>query len=294
MTPISAALVRELRERTGAGMMECKKFLVAANGNIEEAINEMRKAGQAKADKKSSRVAAEGVIIIRRSADNRSAVMVEINTETDFTARNESFIQFVENVADLALNNGVEDVDTLLALPLDSTNTIDAALKQLISQIGENIKIRRIQRMNSQAVIGTYLHGSRIGVMVGLKSGEEELAKDIAMHIAASRPIVVSRDEVPAESIENEREIFTAQARESGKPQDIIDKMIEGRINKFVDEVSLLGQPFVKDPNIKVSQLLKDKKAEVEGFLRFEVGEGIEKKEDNFVEEVMAQVREKE
>ena len=294
MTPISAALVRELRERTGAGMMECKKFLVAANGNIEEAINEMRKAGQAKADKKSSRVAAEGVIIIRRSADNRSAVMVEINTETDFTARNESFIQFVENVADLALNNGVEDVDTLLALPLDSTNTIDAALKQLISQIGENIKIRRIQRMNSQAVIGTYLHGSRIGVMVGLKSGEEELAKDIAMHIAASRPIVVSRDEVPAESMENEREIFTAQARESGKPQDIIDKMIEGRINKFVDEVSLLGQPFVKDPNIKVSQLLKDKKAEVEGFLRFEVGEGIEKKEDNFVEEVMAQVREKE
>ncbi|MCE3044829.1 MULTISPECIES: translation elongation factor Ts [Legionella] len=289
---ISAALVMKLRERTGAGMMECKKFLVATNGDIELAISEMRKAGQAKADKKADRIAAEGVIVIARSADGRSAVMLEINSETDFVARDENFTRFAEKVAATALESSVADVAALAGETLkDTGSTVEQARQELVAKIGENIKIRRMERMSCDGVIGSYLHGSRIGVLVALKNGDEALAKDIAMHIAASRPMVVNRDQVSAEAIENEREIFTAQARESGKPQEIIDKMIEGRINKFIDEVSLNGQPFVKDPNVKVGQLLKEKGAEVIAFLRFEVGEGIEKKEDNFVEEVMAQVR---
>ncbi|MCC5015281.1 MULTISPECIES: translation elongation factor Ts [unclassified Legionella] len=289
---ISAALVMQLRERTGAGMMECKKFLIATNGDIELAISEMRKAGQAKADKKADRVAAEGVIVVARAADGRSAVMLEINSETDFVARDENFTGFAGKVAETALRSAANDVTVLANETLISANnTIEQARQELVAKIGENIKLRRMERMQCDGVIGFYLHGTRIGVMVALKNGDEALAKDIAMHIAASRPLVVNRDQVPAEAIENERDIFTAQARESGKPQDIIDKMIEGRINKFIDEVSLLGQPFVKDPNKKVGQLLKEKNAEVISFIRFEVGEGIEKKEDNFVEEVMAQVR---
>ncbi|QDP72615.1 elongation factor Ts [Legionella israelensis] len=290
---ISAALVMQLRERTGAGMMECKKFLVAADGDIEKAISEMRKAGQAKADKKANRIAAEGVIVVARSADGKSAVMLEINSETDFVARDESFTNFTDKVAETALHADTTDVNELLKETLPGNMAIEDARQELVAKIGENIQIRRIARLSSEGVIGYYLHGNRIGVMVALKNGDESLAKDIAMHVAASRPMVVSRDQVSAESIENEREIFTAQARESGKPQEIIDKMIEGRINKFMDEVSLLGQPFVKDPNIKVGQLLKEKNAEVLSFVRFEVGEGIDKKEDNFVEEVMAQVRDK-
>ncbi|VEG90422.1 translation elongation factor Ts (EF-Ts) [Legionella spiritensis] len=289
---ISAKLVMQLRERTGAGMMECKKFLVATNGDIELAISEMRKAGQAKADKKADRVAAEGVIVVARSGDLHTAVMLEINSETDFVARDENFTRFSDVVAQTALNSSVTDVEELSTQTIASGNTLEQARQELVAKIGENIKIRRMVRMQCDGVIGSYLHGNRIGVMVALKNGDESLAKDIAMHIAASRPMVVNRDQVPADAIENERDIFTAQARESGKPQEIIDKMIEGRINKFIDEVSLLGQPFVKDPNIKVGQLLKEKNAEVISFIRFEVGEGIEKKEDNFVEEVMAQVRE--
>jgi elongation factor Ts len=288
---ISAKLVMELRERTGAGMMECKKFLLGTQGDIEAAIIEMRKAGQAKADKKADRVAAEGIVIIMRSSDGRSAVMIEINSETDFVARDEHFTHFAHQVAETALQSAATTVTELSALVLPSGATIEQARQELVAKIGENIKIRRIERMNTEGIIGHYMHGSRIGVMVALKNGDELLAKDIAMHIAASKPLVVSRDQVSAEAIENEREIFTAQAKESGKPQDIIDKMIEGRINKFIDEVSLLGQPYVKNPDIKVAQLLKEKNAEVISFVRYEVGEGIEKKEDNFVEEVMAQVR---
>lgn len=288
---ISAKLVMELRERTGAGMMECKKFLVATNGDIEAAITEMRKAGQAKADKKADRVAAEGVVVVARSTDGRSAVMIEINSETDFVARDENFTSFANKVAEAALNSSVSTIDELSALTLDSGSTVEQARQELVAKIGENIKLRRLERMSCDGIIGHYMHGSRIGVMVALKNGNEVLAKDIAMHIAASKPIVVSRDQVSAETIENEREIFTAQAKESGKPQEIIDKMIEGRINKFVDEVSLLGQPYVKNPDMKVAQLLKENNAEVASFIRYEVGEGIEKKEDNFVEEVMAQVR---
>ena len=291
---ISAPMVMKLRERTGAGMMECKKFLIATNGDIEQAITEMRKAGQAKADKKADRVAAEGVIVIARTADGRQAVMIEINSETDFVARDENFTEFANKVAETALNSGVTDVAILANKSLaSSNNTVEEARQQLVAKIGENIKLRRLQRVEcNDGVVGFYLHGARIGVLAALKNGDESLAKDIAMHIAASRPLVVNREQVSADAIENEREIFTAQARESGKPQEIIAKMIEGRISKFIDDVSLVGQPYVKDPNIKVGQLMKQKNAEVIGFTRFEVGEGIEKKEDNFVEEVMAQVRE--
>lgn len=289
---ISSELVRQLRERTGAGMMECKKYLIATNGDIEAAITEMRIAGQAKADKKADRVAAEGIVITARTADGRTAIMLEINSETDFVARDENFTNFANAVADAALNSSVTTIDELSSLILSSGLSIEQARQELVAKIGENIKLRRLERMHcGDGVVGYYLHGSRIGVMVALRNGDDVLAKDIAMHIAASKPIVVSRDQVSAEVIENEREIFTAQAKESGKPQEIIDKMIEGRINKFIDEVSLLGQPYVKNPDIKVAQLLKEKNADVVAFIRYEVGEGIEKKEDNFVEEVMAQVR---
>lgn len=289
---ISASLVMKLRERTGAGMMECKKYLVATNGDIEQAITEMRKAGQAKADKKADRVAAEGVVVIARAEDGQQAVMLEINSETDFVARDDHFKHFATQVSMTALNANAMDVSALAnELLLGSEISVEQARQELIAKIGENIKLRRLEKIQGDGVIGTYLHGNKIGVLVALKGDDEALAKDIAMHIAASRPIVVSRDQVPAGAIEHEREIFTAQARESGKPQEIIDKMIEGRISKFVDEVSLLGQSFVKDPNKKISQLLNEKNSEVLSFVRYEVGEGIEKKEDNFVEEVMAQVR---
>jgi elongation factor Ts len=290
---IDAALVKKLRERTGAGMMECKKYLVAANGDIEEAIKEMRKAGGAKADKKADRVASEGVIVVAKSDDGKSAVMIEVNSETDFVARDNNFKDLVNNVAKTALASKAANVTELSEQTIAGGDlTVEQARQELVAKIGENIKLRRLVQMQCDGVIGNYLHGSKIGVLASINIEDESLAKDIAMHIAASHPIVVSRDEVPAEAIENEREIFTAQARESGKPQEIIDKMIEGRISKFVDEVRLSGQSFVKDPNKKVGQLLKEKNAEVIDFVRFEVGEGIEKKEDNFVAEVMAQVRE--
>lgn len=291
---ISAALVMKLRGRTGAGMMECKKFLIATNGDIELAITEMRKAGQAKADKKADRIAAEGVIVVARAADGRRAVMLEINSETDFVARDKNFTDFANAAVETALSTGVNDVDALSNKPIiGGSSTVEEARQQLVAKIGENVKLRRLHIVAcDDGVVGHYLHGTGIGVVVALKNGDESLAKDIAMHIAASRPLVVTREQVSAESIENERDIFTAQARESGKPQDIIAKMIEGRISKYIDEVSLVGQPFVKDPNIKVGQLLKTKNADVVSFTCFEVGEGIEKKEDNFVEEVMAQVRE--
>lgn len=291
MATIEASAVMELRRRTGAGMMECKKFLIAAEGDMEVAITEMRKAGQAKADKKADRIAAEGVIVIALSNDKKHATMLEVNSETDFSARDDNFTTFAEAAVQAALNSDVQDVAALNAVTLSDGHTVEEARQALVAKIGENIQVRRLVHAKSD-VVGCYLHGTRIGVMVALKNGDETLAKNIAMHIAASKPLVISRDEVSAELINNEREIFAAQARESGKPQDIIDKMIDGRITKFVDEVSLLGQVYVKDQNKKVGQLLKENQAEVISFVRYEVGEGIEKKEDNFVEEVMAQVRE--
>jgi len=289
---ITASMVSELRQRTGAGMMECKKFLQMTNGDIEQAILEMRKAGQAKADKKADRVAAEGVIVIARDAAAKHAVMVEINSETDFVARDANFLNFANAAAQAALASTANDVDALMQTQVAGSNdTVEESRQQLVAKIGENIKVRRLDHMNTTGHVASYLHGARIGVVVAMQGGDEALAKDIAMQIAANRPQVISPDEVSQDAIAVEREVFMAQASESGKPQEIIEKMIAGRISKFVEEVSLISQPFIKDPSIKVSDLLKKHNATVEKFLCFQVGEGIEKREDNFVAEVMAQVK---
>lgn len=288
---ISAQLVMQLRERTGAGMMECKKYLITAEGDIDKAADLMRKDGQAKADKKAGRIAAEGIVVIGKSDDNKNAVILEINSETDFVARDDNFVSFANACANTALNNNVDSVEKLAECKTDDGNTIEETRQQLVAKIGENIKVRRLKALSSEAFIGSYLHSNKIGVLVSLNVEDEMLAKDIAMHIAASKPLVVSSSEVPQDVIEKEKEIFLAQAESSGKPAEVIAKMVEGRINKFIDEVSLSGQPFVKDTSKKISQLLKEKNAEVLTFVRYEVGEGIEKKEDNFVAEVMAQVK---
>jgi len=291
---ISAAMVKELRERTGSGMMECKKALVETNGDIEAAIDLMRKSGQAKAAKKASRTAAEGVIAIQFSADAKRAVMVEVNCETDFVAKDGNFTSFVDAVAERALNSGVTGVDELMEQPLHEgeDTTVNTAREALIAKLGENMNVRRFQRFEtSNGILASYIHGVKIGVMVEIEGGDEELGKDIAMHIAASKPVCVSEEQVPAEMIEKEREIFSAQAAESGKPANIIEKMVEGRMRKFLAEVTLVGQPFVKDPDATVGKLLESKGAKAVGFTRFEVGEGIEKKQENFAEEVMAQAR---
>jgi len=288
---ITAALVKELRERTGAGMMECKKFLTETDGDIEAAIETMRKAGMAKADKKAGRVAAEGLAKIKASDDNKNAIIVEVNSETDFVTKGDDFIEFVNDIADCVLANKPADLDALLALPLASGTSVEDRRKELIAKIGENMSVRRFEIIENADVIGTYQHGERIGVMVELEGGDVALGKDIAMHIAASRPICVSENEVPKDALDKEREIFSAQAAESGKPADIIEKMVEGRMKKFLKEVTLLGQPFVKDPDQTVEKLLKANNATVKRFIRFEVGEGIEKKEENFADEVMAQIK---
>ncbi len=288
---ISAALVKELRERTGAGMMECKKALVEVGGDIEAAVEAMRKSGQAKADKKAGRTAAEGVVYNLVAADGKTAIVIEVNCETDFVARDENFISFVETVAAVALAKQITDVAILATVMIEPGKTVEEARAALISKVGENVKVRRIRLMKAVNVIGSYSHSGRIGVLVNLKGGDTELGKDLAMHIAANSPIVISQTEVPADKLEKEREIFMAQAENSGKPKDIIEKMVEGRIKKYLDEVSLIGQPFVKDPNIKVANLLKGKNSEVVEFVRFEVGEGIEKEQVNFAEEVMAQIK---
>ncbi|TNF69920.1 MAG: elongation factor Ts [Gammaproteobacteria bacterium] len=289
---ITAQMVKELRERTGAGMMECKKALTETNGDMEKAVEMMRKAGQAKADKKASRTTAEGVIVIATSANGKEAALVEINCETDFVARDENFTQFANNVAQAVLVSKETEVAKLADLKLVTGEDIETARKNLISKIGENISVRRVKFVETATgVLGTYSHSGRIGVVVTVENGDQELAKDLAMHVAASNPTVVDPSEVPAELVEKEKEIFSAQAKESGKPEAIIEKMVEGRVRKFLDEVSLTGQPFVKDPNQKVSALLKAKGATVTGFIRYAVGEGIEKEETNFAEEVMSQVR---
>lgn len=289
---ISAALVKELRERTGSGMMECKKALVEANGDIELAVENMRKSGLAKADKKAGRTAAEGAIVVKISGNGKRAVMVEVNSETDFVAKNEDFISFSNTVAELALNEKVSDVEVLAKMKMPSGATVNEARTALVAKIGENINLRRIVSAAAEnGVVGSYLHGGRIGVLVELEGGDVNLARDIAMHVAANKPVCVSEEQVSAELIEKEKEIFTAQAAESGKPMEIIQKMVVGRVNKFLKEVTLLGQPFVKNPDQTVAQLLNEKGATVLGFVRIEVGEGIEKQSGNFAEEVMAQVR---
>jgi len=293
MAQITAALVKELRERTGSGMMECKKALQETGGDIEAAIETMRKSGLAKADKKAGRIAAEGLIVIRQTEDGKAIAMVEVNCETDFVSKGEAFQRFAWAVVDRVLDSDPGDRDIfLLGLILEDSKSIDQVRKELIAKLGENINVRRFARFATQTgVLNSYLHGNRIGVIVELEGGDEALAKDIAMHIAASRPICVSADQVPAEWLAKEREIYRAQAAESGKPAAIIEKMVEGRLRKYLAEVTLLGQPFVKDPEQSVAELLKAHHASVVRFERFELGEGIEKKTENFAEEVMAQVR---
>jgi elongation factor Ts len=288
---ITAALVKELRERTSAGMMECKKALVETDGDIEAAVEYMRKTGLAKADKKAGRIAAEGLIGIAVSGDNKNAAMVEINSETDFVAKAEDFQNFVQAVADLTLTEKPADLDALLSAKMvDGASVVDNT-KALIAKIGENINVRRFVNVSSKGVLGIYVHGVRIAVIVAMEGGDENLAKEIAMHIAASRPVCVSEADVSADLIAKEKDIYRAQAAESGKPADIVEKMVDGRVKKFLKEVTLLGQPFVKDPDMTVEKLLANASATVSAFYRFEVGEGIEKKQENFADEVMAQVK---
>jgi elongation factor Ts len=289
---VSAAQVKELRERTGAGMMECKKALEATSGDISLAIEELRKSGRAKADKKAGRVAAEGVVIIHTSGDGQQAVMLEVNSETDFVARDQHFLAFANAVAATALTAHIKEVAALSNAALSGqTVNVEEARQALVAKVGENINIRRIAWAESANKIAAYLHGGRIGVLVALDIDQPELARDIAMHIAASKPLVVSPDDVPADRIAKEKDIFMAQAASSGKSQDIIEKMVAGRIKKYIDEISLLGQLFVKDPNVNVGSLLNKYHAKVLSFTRFEVGEGIEKETENFVEAVMSQVQ---
>ncbi len=291
---ITASQVKELRERTGSGMMECKKALVETDGNIEQAIENMRKSGQAKAAKKAGRTAADGLIVIAASADNKQASIVEVNCETDFVAKDDNFTSFANSVAERALAGEVADVEALLNQPLHEgeETTINTAREALISKIGENMNVRRFARFESaNGAIVSYRHGVRIGVIVEIEGGDKALGKDIAMHVAATNPLCVDADSVPAETLEKERNIFKAQALESGKPENIVDKIVDGRVRKYLSEITLTGQPFIKDPDVTVEKLLADANAKVIRFQRFEVGEGIEKKVENFAEEVMAQVR---
>lgn len=290
---ITAALVKELRERTGLGMMDCKNALVESNGDIELAIDNLRKSGQAKAAKKAGRIAAEGTIRICVSNDGKKAAVIEVNCETDFVGRGEILQGFADQVLATAFAADECDVAKLAGLTLSGgKGSIEENRLTLIQEIGENIQIRRVSMIQAESVIGQYIHSGKIGVLVALKGGAEELAKDVAMHVAghAPAPIVVNTNEVSEELIAKEKEIFTAQAKESGKPDEIIEKMVGGRIQKFLAEVSLVEQAFVKDPDTKVGNLVKKAGAEIQNFIRFEVGEGIEKKVVDFAEEVRAQV----
>lgn len=289
---ITAAQVKDLRERTGAGMMECKKALVETDGDIDVAIENMRKSGAAKADKKAGRVAAEGLLRVQTSDDGKQAAIVEVNCETDFVTKGDDFQNFVDAVAKVALDNQTADIDALLNTAMDDGISVADSCKNLIAKIGENMNVRRVQLIeNNDGIVANYLHGSRIGVVVSLNGGDETLARDVAMHIAATNPQAISADDVDPTLIEKEKDIFTAQAKESGKPDEIIEKMITGRIAKFLKEITLVGQPFVKDPDQTVEKLLKANNATVVSFTRFEVGEGIEKKEENFADEVMGQIK---
>ena len=288
---ITAETVKQLRERTGAGMMECKRALVETNGDIEAAAELMRKQGLAKADKKAARVAAEGVIVLEKSADGRSAAMVEVNCETDFVAREADFQSFSAAVAEAALAANPASGEALAALKLASGETVDERRRALVAKIGENISVRRHATLSSSGQLGAYRHGTRIGALVAIEGGDAALAHDLAMHVAATNPAYLSVADVPADVVAKERKIETEKALAEGKPADIVAKMVEGRIRKTLNEKVLLGQPFVKDPDQTIEKLLKAAKAEVKSFQRFEVGAGIEKKQDDFVGEVMAQVK---
>ncbi len=286
MANITAAMVKELRERTGSGMMECKKALTETNGDIEAAIDLMRKTGLAKADKKSDRAAAEGLLLVRQNETR--ALILEVNCETDFVTKNEDFLKFANDAADIALNNNVTTVEQLAAEALNGS-TVDEVRKSLIAKIGENMNVRRLTVLEATGTIGAYVHGGRIAALVDVEGGDAELAKDVAMHITAANPICIDASEVSAELLDRERAIYSAQAAESGKPADIVEKMVEGRIRKYLEEVTLEGQAFIKDPDTSVGKLLKSKSAKVKAFVRFELGEGVEIETVDFATEVMAQ-----
>jgi len=290
---VTASMVKELRERTSAGMMECKKALTETGGDMDAAVQLLRTSGAAKADKKAGRIAAEGVVSIYISDDNKLGVIIEVNSETDFVAKGDDFQGFAADIAALVANSNPADIDALNAAELPSGETVDGTRRTLIAKLGENITVRRFERIEAEgdAVVSSYQHGLKIGVLVSSAGGNENLGKDIAMHIAAMKPLCISPDEVPADAVEKEKEVFTAQAAESGKPPEIIEKMITGRINKFLNEVALQGQPFVKYPGTTVGKLLKSENASVSRFSRIEVGEGIEKKVEDFAAEVAAQVK---
>jgi len=289
---ITADAVKQLRERTGAGMMECKRALVETQGDLDAAAELMRKQGLAKADKKATRVAAEGVVVVQKSADGRTAAMVEINCETDFVAREQDFRAFAQAVAVRALGSRPASLETLLASPIQQgAETVEERRRALVAKIGENITVRRFVVLSSSEHLGAYVHGTRIGALVVVQGGNAGLAHDLAMHVAASNPRHLGADDVPADVVSKEREILTEQARAEGKPPQIVAKMVEGRLRKVLSEITLTGQPFVKDPDISIEKLLKGAHASVSAFARFEVGAGIEKKQDDFVAEVMAQVK---
>ncbi|MDG6777977.1 translation elongation factor Ts [Thiomicrorhabdus sp. zzn3] len=285
---ITAGMVKELREITGAGMMDCKKALSESDGDMDAAIEFLRKKGMAGADKKAGRVAAEGVIAIAVSDDKKKAAIAEVNCETDFVAKGDEFKDFANEIAQIALNTGTTDIEALMGEKMANGQTIDEKRRELIAKIGENMAVRRLEQIETTGQIGQYQHGEKIGVVVDMTGGDDALARDVAMHIAALKPTAVSADDVDQEVVEKERKFQIEQAQESGKPMEIIEKMIEGRMRKFLQEITLLGQSFVKDPDLSVEKLLKNNDATVSNFIRLEVGEGIEIEETNFADEVAA------
>ena len=288
MANITASMVKELRERTGLGMMDCKKALVAAEGNIEKAIEDLRKNSALKAEKKSSRIAAEGIVLTKIAEDGNYGVVIEVNSETDFAARDENFLGFAQDALELAFCNSDADVGSLLAKGLE------AERQALVQKIGENINLRRVDRLKfenaDEGIVESYVHSNnKIAVLLTLRGGDEVIARDIAMHVAAINPMVIRAEDVPEDVLMRESEIYSAQARESGKPEEIVEKMIGGRLRKFITEVTLLEQPFVKDPDAKIGDLLREAGADIVNFVRYEVGEGIDKEELDFAKEVAAQ-----
>lgn len=291
---VTASLVKELREKTGAGMMDCKKVLTETDGDMEKAIELLRERGIAKAAKKSGRVAAEGLVEAYISEDGKVGAVVEVNSETDFVAKNEEFKTFVMNIAKQVVKTNPKDVESLLEEDaiFESGKAVKDVLVEKIATIGENLNIRRFVRFESEGLVEKYIHGEgKIAVLVNMKKGDKEVAKDICMQIAAARPEFVKKEEVPEERVSKEMEILKVQTMNEGKPEAIAEKIVQGRIGKFYEEICLVDQAYVKDPNMKVNELLKQKDAEVVEFARFEKGEGIEKKEENFAEEVMKQIK---
>ena len=290
MADITANIVKELRDLTGLGMMECKKALIETSGNIKEAEDLLRIKSGSKANRAANRIAAEGTIGIEIASDRKSGALVEVNCETDFVARNEDFINFAKNLAQLISTQNLTDVETLSKADMQNGKNVEEYRTALIMKLGENISIRRCIRHTTQGHLSSYLHGGKIGVIVDYIGNDEVLGKDLAMHIAASKPICISKEQVSPELLERERQIYTAQAAESGKPEEIVTKMVDGRIAKYLAEITLLGQPFVKNPDQTIEKLLNTKSATVNGFTMFTVGEGLEKKSCDFANEVMSQI----